>query len=405
MPETPVFHLAGLARRRGIRALVWAVAWALALGACGGGVEVGGTGSAQGYSEGAITGYGSIVVNGVHYDERAATVQDEDGNPLSPSALLLGMRVRIDSGAIDATTLTATASKVVVASDLLGPVEAVDALAGTVRVLGQTVRLSGATVLGEGLAAGLAGLPIGAVLEVHGLFDPLRQHYTAWRLARVSGTPAAYHLRGPVTQVNTAAQSFNIGPATLRYDTASRPQDLAVGRWLRVQLAPAADALGRWPLQGSRQGLEQPVDGREVEREGVIDALLGASRFTLAGQVVEAGAATLSPAGSTLSAGMRVEVEGRMQSGVLVASRVILKDADDDGEDDEPQRFEFKGRIEALDTGARTLTLRGVLIRYDLARLEDLALADLRVGLRIEVRGQLAPDGSSFTAERISRDD
>ena len=41
------------------------------LGGCGGGVGSEGTGS---FASGTISGFGSIIVNGVHFDERAAQV-------------------------------------------------------------------------------------------------------------------------------------------------------------------------------------------------------------------------------------------------------------------------------------------------------------------------------------------
>ena len=43
--------------------------------ACGGGVDSGGTGApATTFSSGRISGFGSIIVNGVHFDEATGTV-------------------------------------------------------------------------------------------------------------------------------------------------------------------------------------------------------------------------------------------------------------------------------------------------------------------------------------------
>jgi len=381
--------------------LTWVV---LALVACGGGVEVGGTGSGQSsYTEGAITGYGSIVVNSVHFDESSATVQDEDGQTLGATGLQLGMQVRIDSGSIDTSALSATASKVVVVSDLLGPVSANDVANSQLTVLGQTVKISSSTVWASGLQGGQSALTLGRVVEVFAVFDPVRQLYTASRIDLPSTTPSSYRMRGPVAALNTSAGTFRIGAALLHYSSNTQPNNLVEGQWLRVSLAPQADAQGRWTLQTSAAGRNQAADGRKVQLEGVVASLSSASLFSVAGQAVQASAATVSPAGTVLVAGMRVQVQGQMQAGVLVASQLQIKDADDDGEDDEAQNFEFKGDISALDTQAGTLTLRGAVIAYTQASFEPSgsSASGLRVGRRVEVRGQLGSNGSTFVAERV----
>jgi hypothetical protein len=63
------------------------------LAACGGGgVGTGGTGS---FASGPITGFGSIIVNDVHYDESQARVEADDGSTRNPDDLRLGMVVEV----------------------------------------------------------------------------------------------------------------------------------------------------------------------------------------------------------------------------------------------------------------------------------------------------------------------
>jgi len=84
-----------------IAAAVLAAVLTTALAGCGGGVEVGGTGSViASFSQGPITGFGSIIVNGVHYDESAARVEDDDGAVRDRSVLRLGMVVQVTAGAV-----------------------------------------------------------------------------------------------------------------------------------------------------------------------------------------------------------------------------------------------------------------------------------------------------------------
>ncbi|NDY91557.1 DUF5666 domain-containing protein [Ideonella livida] len=371
--------------------------------ACGGGVEVGGTGDASTYAEGSISGFGSIVVNGVHYDESAATIVNEDGLVLAAGDLRLGMVVRVDGGAIDSGTLTATAQKVTVAPDLLGPVQSTDAALGRFTVLGQTVRINSDTAWAEALSGGVSALAAGQVVVVHAVYDAAAGTYLARRVELPTGAVTAYFVRGAVGAVEEGAKTFTLGAGTFRY--VSAPAGLAAGALLRLKLETVADASGRWLVTTAGAGRTRPADGRKVELEGVVSALSGASRFTLAGQVVDIASARVSPSGTVLAAGMRVEVEGAMASGVLVATRLEVRDADDDGEDDDPRAVEIEGRISALDAVAQTLVVRGVTVHYGQASFSSGKPADLKLNGRIEVRGRWAGDGVTLVAEQVKLED
>src|SRR3954451_20563004 len=91
---------AGFTRREGLLALIGGVA---ALSGCGGGgdgvasVGSGGTGS---FSSGAITGFGSIIVNGVRFDDSQARITDDNGVLHNPGDLKLGMVVSITGSTV-----------------------------------------------------------------------------------------------------------------------------------------------------------------------------------------------------------------------------------------------------------------------------------------------------------------
>ncbi len=66
------------------------------LAACGGGggVDTGGTGGAvPAVASGPITGFGSVIVGGVRFDDSSAEVEDLDGTRRSRDELRLGMTV------------------------------------------------------------------------------------------------------------------------------------------------------------------------------------------------------------------------------------------------------------------------------------------------------------------------
>jgi hypothetical protein len=99
--------------RAGLRAVRSGCGLALVIvfAACGGGVGTGGTGT---YTYGPITGFGSIIVGGVRFDDSLARVEDDDGTTRSRSELKLGMTVGIDSDSVasNANGSVATAASV-----------------------------------------------------------------------------------------------------------------------------------------------------------------------------------------------------------------------------------------------------------------------------------------------------
>lgn len=387
---------------------LWAATALLAslLLACGGGgVEGQGTGTTPGFALGAISGFGSVIVNGVRFDDSSATVRDDEGRSLSRDDLKLGMVVRIDSGPIDRTALTAVANSIVLGSELRGPVTANDPAAGTLVVLGQTVSLNAATVLDDRLAGGQAGIVVGSVVEVHALYDGLTGQYEARRIEPQAGA-TSYKIRGPVSAYDPAGRSFRIGSERFVFAEGLAPANLANGLTVQLTLQTTRNGRGQWVVSRFGQAPAAPADGTEVEVESVIDRYVSRADFSVAGLRVDATGAQLEPANAVLAAGRRVEVEGLMRAGVLVASKVALKDSDDDGDDDDGSEFEIQGRITTLDTVAKTLVIRGVTISYAApVQYEGGTEADLAVNRRLEVKGKLSADGTLVVAEEIHFED
>lgn len=373
------------------------------LHACGGGVEGQGTGSVS-YSEGPISGFGSIIVNGIHFDESTASIRSDDGSVLRREDLKLGMTVRVTAGAIDRVLGTAVAGSVQVGSDLVGTVAVNDLASGTLRLLDQTVRITASTVFDERIAGGQSGLVPGSTVEVFAILDPVTEVYAAQRV-QLASAPPALKLRGVVSALDTAQRTFRMGGATLAYDAGSAPAGLANGQLLRLALQAVPDGLGRWVVSRFAEGASDPDDGDEAEIESVIASYVSNADFTLSGVRVNAASARIEPAGALLAAGVRVEVEGTMRGGVLVADKVEVKGSGDDGGDDDGREVELEGRITALDTVARTLVVQGQRVDYSAAVFSGGDASDLAVNLRIEVHGRLSDDGTYIVAEEIEIDD
>lgn len=366
---------------------------ALGLAACGGGgVDTGGTGASSGYASGPITGFGSVVVGGVRFDDSTADVRDLDGTRRTRDELRLGMTVEIDSGAIRSDG-TATASRIRFESELQGLVGTVNLLDGSFTLLGQRVTVDATTVFDERLAGGLAGLATGQAVEVYAVFDPAAQRYRATRVEPAG--LAVLRLRGPVAAVDTVAQTLRVGSVTYGYAGASNiPAGLAAGQFVRLRLELELQPL-RWTVRAFATALQPLPDSDGIRLEGLITSLSSASQFTVNGRAVDATG--VAPPG--LAPGVRVEVEGEIRGGAIRATRVTVK-SDDDVRD---RGFEVTGLIASTNPTQGSFVVRGTTIgtgRADL-RYENGTAADLQPGRLVEVRGQLSADLRTLEATRI----
>ena len=373
---------------------------------CGGGVGTGGTGS---IASGPITGFGSVIVNEVRFDDSAAQIEDADGGRRNRDELRLGMTVEIDSDAVRSVAglSSANAARIRFESELLGPVAAVDIAGGSFTVLGQRVAVNETTVFDERLGGGLGALAVGRLVEVYAVFDAAGARYRATRVEPRAGTAAGsegLRIRGLVAQVDTSARALRIGNTFFDYAGAGGvPAELAAGQFvrLRVQAAPAdaPTAAPRWQVLSFGTALRPITEAEGIKFSGLISAFASASSFSLGGRLVDASAAQFPDGTAGLALGVRVEVEGSVRAGVLRATRVAIRSDDQE----RARGFELRGAISSVNAAQRSFVLRGLVVstaRADL-RFEGGSAADLVAGRRVEVRGQLAADRTRIEATRI----
>ena len=370
----------------------------LVVAACGGGgggggsggVDTGGTGS---FSVGSISGFGSVIVNGVRFDDSRASFSDDDDESASSGSLRLGMVVEIEAESITAGTAdtlgSGDATSVNVVSEIKGPVEAVNA-ADTLTVLGQSVVVNSSTVFEDGLTLG--AITTGQVLEVYGFVQA--GQVTATRIERESPGTSNFKLRGFIGNLDAVGRAFNIGTARISYSGIANPPALANGSFVRVRL-DTTQVAGRWTA--TRLELRRELDDHdEAEVEGVITAYSGVgTSFEVNGLPVDAAGARFEDGSSAnLAVGARVEVEGALRNGVLRASKVEFRNVEE---------FRLFGEAESFNATERSFVVRGVKIVYTATtRFDDGTAADLSgPNAQVEVRGQLQADGTTVQAERI----
>lgn len=400
-----------------IQVLLGSVAVGALVVACGGGVGSTGTGATSNgtYSNGTVSGFGSVIVNGVRYDTSSVQVvdDDEDSTSSSDSALALGMEVEVEAGVLTRTTdgslPSARASRIAHGSALLGPVGAVDATAGTLTVLGQNITVTDATVFDVSLSGGLVALKVGDVINAHGLYDKVSGVTTASRIEVKTGTVPFYRLRGVVSELDATAKSLKIGGQPVSYATADadRISALANGQVVRAKLKTAAVA-GVWQavrIKSAERKLREH-EAHEAELEGVITVFTSRAVFEVNGLPVDAsGAAVVFSNGTAadLAKGVRVEVEGTISNGVLVATKVEFRKSTTDRQ----REFEFHGAIGSLDITLKTFTLRGSTIDYSDSGVifQRGGATNLANGVKVEVKGTRSADGTHIVATRIKFED
>ena len=387
-----------------LRAVLAAVAALLLAAGCGGGGGGDNMPAPQGraFTEGTITGFGSIIVNGIRFDESTAQVIDDDGEAHDRNELKLGMSVQVVSSGIDRRSLSANASRVRFGAEIVGPVSAISAgtTPKTLTVLDQIVEI-GATTVFDDLPNGFASIKVNDVLEVHALFNSATGHYLAKRIEPKPGA-AVFKLRGIVADLNAGARTFKIGGALIDFSgiaAANLPSNLANGLRVRVLLNTVKNASGAWVATAIRAEQREMEDKDEAEVEGIITAFTSTASFSVNGLPVDASKAAFPDGTAGVVLGARVEVEGAIANGVLVATKVELEDENDDKNKD---RNELNGTISALNTPAKTFVVRGVTVHYSATTVfEDGVEANLANGRQVEVKGTLSADGMRVEASRI----
>ncbi len=351
-------------------------------GGAGGGLVAGlpGTGGTGLFAQGTIIGFGSVIVNGIRFDDTAATVQ-LDGVTASTQDLRLGMVADVQ-GLRGADLTLGVANAIEVWSVAQGLVSQVQG--GQFKVAGMLMQADAATVF-DGISS-VAALANGQRVAVWGLQSGTDgSRWTATRVAVVSATMLVS------TGIVSAAGTLN-GFALSGQKAAS----LASGQLVRVQgpLSSSGSSVqvDSFKLLGLQSG---SLPQGDVEIEGLVTALLSGSRFMLGSVEVDASSASLAASYKALSIGQRIEVEGNWQGRVLKA---VVFGVESDQKLDEA---EIEAKIEQF-TNLSNFVVRGQRCNASSATISKGTVADLKVGVKVKLHGTKAGDVLMVTTLEFS---
>ena len=396
----------------------WTVAAVATLvaGCGGGGSDTGGSNPPPAASskttivKGAITGFGSVIVNGVRYDTDSAAVRIED-KPASVMDLKVGEVIRLVA---ETDSQGVVRAKSIDQDDLVqGTVQAVDLTARTLTIAGQVISVDDGTSFDDSIPTrSLSGIAVGDRIEVHG-FAGADGTARATRLEKADASDLEVEVTGTVDAVDPANKRFTSGTLVVDYSAAVLEDfgsaGIAVGDLVEFKgTSYLADGALKADRVEKEDGDDEARSGDESEIEGYVTRFDSATSFAVEGQAVTTTSSTsfLNGSSGDLGPDVKVEVEGSFNAnGVLVARKVAFR---------HESALKLTGRVDAIDADAGTFTALGVTIVVNqFTRREDhetddhfFSVADLRAGDWVEVVGDLDPAGSGkVIATKLERED
>ena len=296
-----------------------------ALVACGGGGDTAGnaappapaaTSEQNVLVSGAITGFGSVYVNGLRYDTSNASIS-KDGAPITQQGLRVGQIVTLQ-GRVDDSSGRAVADSIRQDDNLEGPISSLDAAAQTFVVLAHTVRVTAETSFDDSLGTSFAALSVGLQVEVSGMPNASGD-IIATRIERRGAGVTQLEILGKVASLDTTARKFNIDRLVVNYSSAAL-QDfssagIANGQTVEVKgnsLNAAGELVAtRVELRNFESSSSSGAFKREIE--GLVTRYASATDFDVAGRPVTTTASTRYENGTVADLALNVKLEAEGQ--------------------------------------------------------------------------------------------
>ncbi len=388
-----------------LRSFVLTLLFALLLmsfGCSGGGI--GGTGMTSSTSQGTVSAFGSIVVNGIRFDISNAKiiVEGEEigvGDNVALNNLDVGMVVTV----YGTNGKSAVANRVTYNDNVEGPVESINVIDPATRkdivVLGQTVIVNVVTEFKGTTFADLDVLAVNNdVVEISGFVDDMGRIWATF-LEKTDGQ--VFEVTGFLENLDIVFRTFEINNLTVNYttaDTSGLPGGVPV-EGLFVEVEGSLTAVGEMLADSIELGDELDVeDSNEIEVTGfVTDDTLAPGEFALGNQVVRTDANTVFVDGDQgdIVPGQKLEAEGRLEDSILLAWEIEFW---------EPDQIEVEGLVTDDILAPDEFTIGTQVVQTNPATVyEGGTPGDISLGVNIEVKGvPVDIDRSVLIADKVS---
>jgi hypothetical protein len=355
-------------------------------------------------TQGTVSAFGSVVVDGVEYRTTSVSVTLDGANAVEADlrpGQVIALRGRLDSGSTAgrADTISGDAA-------LVGTVGGRDPGAGSVSVLGTRVQMNGNTSFGGELdGAVTAPLAVGDRVVVWGWSGT----DTAVLATRIELAAARRDLQvaGRVSSFDGALRRYTVRGTVVDYSAAGTVPGLANGVYAAA-FGTATNADGSLRAQRVSVRDEAPAaENRDRgDVEGVITRFASSADFDVGGRTITTTTRTtyVNGAATDLRPGILLVARGEFDADRrLVATRIEFA---------RDPTFRVLAPIESFNVATTTFTGGGVQVQTDAStRWEDrTALAsrtfrfgELRTGEWIDARGYEGSAARSATASVVER--
>lgn len=358
-------------------------------------------------SQGVITGFGSVVVNGIHFLTPDTQVETDDAAVTDESALKLGMVVNI-TGSIDESSGEITADQISYHAKAEGAVESINLVNKSFVVMGQTVLIDTLTEF-DGVT--FDTMQVGQLVEISGNLNA-NNEIVATRVEVSQAGETERKLRGTISALDSQNSTFALNNVSVNYSNAQVEGTLADG--VEVKVSSAQD-VSNGLLSANEVKVLNSHDGggdNNTEEDGAIDGIVtqfvSATDFFIENQAVSTNSSTEYTHGqvSDIAAAIHLSVYGSLDANnILMASKIRF-----DGEGD----LEFSGIVEIVNADSRQVTIMGKNIQTDLntkfkdessAQVRNFDLSFVNVGDRLNIEAFTPSNSDMPIAREVTRGD
>lgn len=349
-------------------------------------------------SQGVISNFGSVYVNGVRYSTDDVSVETDDSSDASEDDLKVGMLISV-KGRQTYDRSISSASNISHYSKVEGPLDAISLADNQLTVFGQVYQLNSQTRFEN---TTLVSLQVGDVVEI----NAIQNGDDSWLATYVEleNGQDSFKLKGELSSLDQTAQTFAIGSVVVDYSQAEVESELANGLFVKVE-----------SNQGTVDGVlladkvemddsNDDSDSELIELDGVITEVFE-NGFSLGGRLVNWSQSTNFVAGTSaeLAIGARVKVKGVRTDNGISADRIRF---DREGE------IEIEGLLQAVNLDTNTITILDTEFVVDeYSQLKDDSDLDIRrfrldqlnVGDLLEV--EAFPSGDMLVVKKLEREE
>lgn len=352
-------------------------------------------------TSGTVTGFGSVYVNGIHFNTDNAVVEI-DGVEVDEQSLDIGMVVTVEAQT-DKSSNQSIAVRVTADSLIKGEVSHVeekDLTLKTLNILGQTVFVTEHTTFRN---LSFDEIQAGITLHVNG-FSSNDGTVAATHIVKVmNADDTLAELEGNITDIDTGSSGIFLNNFSVNYSQAKFEggdiRDLSLNK--RIEIIGQAD-YDKGTMDANIVRFKQARPHRAGEHttiEGIASDLVEDSHFYLGNTKINIESSSLKT--HNITNGSRVIVKGRHDEAELKANNVYLR---------QHTFNSFKGPLTEVDAAENTIRIFDkTIVINEFTAFDDrkvspnrfINIEDLRIGEHLEVFAALIDD--QWVASKIRR--